>query len=145
MITVVEETPQDCMGQGLEIMLAHGKELVGKDFNLNIAQVMYAVTKGIARFYVARDESRRILGYAMFNVIQDFTIATKTVAECQAIYIYPEYRGRLSIKMIKTIELDFKRQGINAIRMAVPESVANMLGKPKMGYFKREVVMEKEL
>ena len=148
MITVVEEPGELCVGTLCQLFHEHGKEVVGPGFNLNMCTFVDAVRFKTIRFFVARNEQAEAVGYACFNIYKDTMRAQDTIADCQAIYVKPEHRGIVSIKLIKLAEQVLKADGIRRIYMHVPAAtpkVAEMFMKPKMGYKLLEVTMEKEL
>lgn len=148
MITVVEEPAEISWGTLCHLFHAHGREVVGRTFNLNLVLFSDAIKCGNLRFFIARDEQAEAIGYACFNVYRDGMRAHEMVADCQAIYVMPKYRGRISVRLIKVAERALKADGIRRIYMHIPAktpSVANMLVKPKMGYSPLEFTLEKEL
>lgn len=148
MITVVEEPGELCVGTLCQLWHEHGKEVVGNGFNLNMVMFVDAVRNRTIRFFVARDENAEAVGYVCFNIYRDTMRAQDVVADCQAIYVKPEFRGVTSIKLIKMAERALRADGIRRIYMHIPTAtpkVAEMFMKPRMGYRLLEVTLEKEL
>ena len=148
MITVAEENAATCIGTLCHLYAEHGKEVIGKDFNLNLAMFVEASVSGRMRFIVARDSKGEAIGYACFSIYRDGMKADSISADCQAIYVKPEYRGKTSIRIIKVAENEFRKSGVSRIYMHIPSStpqVARMFTKPKMRYIHSEYMLEKEL
>lgn len=148
MITVLEERPEVCTGTLTYLFWRHGKEVIGKDYNLNFNMFTDAIKNGAMRFFVARDSEGEAVGYSCYALYYAPMVAHELTADCHAIYVLPEYRGRVSIKLIKTAELCLKKQGVKRIYMHTPYNrpdIANMLCKDKMGFSKTEYMLEKEL
>lgn len=148
MITVLEERPEVCTGTLTQLFWRHGKEVIGKDYNLNFAMFSDAIKSQAIRFFVARDEQGEAVGYSCYAVYNGPMRAHELTADCHAIYVLPEYRGRVSIKLIKTAELCLQKSGVKRIYMHAPidsPEIAEMLCKDKMGFSKSEYLLEKVL
>lgn len=146
MISVLEEPAVTAVGTLMNLFLLHGKEVVGTSFNLNLVTFTEAIKAGLTRFFVARKPDGEAVGYAYVNVYRDAMEADKISADCQAIYVLPEYRGRVTIKLIKTMELVLQSSKVNKIYMHIPYSnkrAADMFAK--LGYRYTEYTLDKEL
>ena len=144
MISVMEEPAVLCTGELCQLYADHGKEVIGKDFNLNFMMLADTIKAGLARFFIARTEDGTPVGYAYFNIYRDVMRAASIVADCQAIYVKPEYRGRTAINLVKTAEICLKSTGINKVYMRVPQEFqVKLFGK--LGYKCTEYILEKEL
>lgn len=148
MITVLEERPEVCVGTLTYLFWRHGKEVIGDKYNLNLIMFADAIKSGVMHFFVARDEKGEAVGYSCYSVYPGPMRTQELTADCHAIYVLPEYRGRVSIKLIKTAEMCLKGIGVNRIYMHAPiahPEIADMLCKSKMGFSKSEYLLEKEL
>lgn len=148
MITVVEEQPEICVGTLTYLFWRHGKEVIGDKYNLNLNMFAEAIKKGVMRFFVARNDKGEAVGYSCYSVYMGPMRAQELTADCHAIYVLPEYRGRVSIKLIKTAEICLKAIGVKRIYMHAPierPDIAGMLCKDKMGFSKSEYLLEKEI
>lgn len=144
MISIMEEPAISCTGELCQLYYEHGKEVIGDKFNLNFITIADAIKSGLTRFFIARTDDGTPIGYAYYNIYRDLMRASDIVADCQAIYVKPEYRGRTAIKLIKTAELCLKSTGIKRIYMRVPKIEQTTMLK-KLGYSTTEFVVEKEL
>lgn len=146
MITVLQEQPEVCVGTLTYLFYRHGKEVIGEDYNLNLMLFTDAIRNRALRFFVARDEKGEAVGYSCYALYTGPMRAHELTADCHAIYVLPEYRGRVSIKLIKTAELWLKKEGVKRVYMHAPiehPEIADMLCKEKMGFYKSEYLMEK--
>lgn len=147
-MTIKEEPASKCVGELFGLFHAHGKVVVGKDFNLNAILFTDSIKSGMARFFVARLDDGTPVGYAYANVYRSPMESNKTMADVQAIYVQPEYRGRTSVKLIAAMEDGLKKVGVSYIVTHVPAydmKQMRMFLKSKIGYYAYEYALRKEL
>lgn len=66
-------------------------------------------------------------------------------ADCQAIYVKPEYRGRVSIRLITEAEKHLKAFGVGKIYMRLPNASKAVNLFPRLKYTSLEQVYFKEI
>lgn len=70
---------------------------------------------GILRIFTIRDSSYKLIGYGIYFVAQNLHYATAVLAQCDMIYVVPEYRGGMGEKFISWIDESLKSEGVNAV------------------------------
>lgn len=145
MINIYYEDPLMTGGTLLDLMHAHGKEVVGPKFNLNIGVLARLAETGKLKLFVARDSDMQAVGYALFTLYADFMNAQVYTADCQAIYVKPEYRGRVSIRLITEAEKHLKAFGVGKIYMHLPNASKAVNLFPRLKYTSLEQVYFKEI
>lgn len=143
-----EENPQTCVGTLCELFYLHGQEVIGPSLNIDLIAMASAIRLGLTRFFVAREDSGAAVGYIYTTIYASPMECTKKIADIQAIYVKPAFRGRTSVNLIKCMEEKLKADGISAILMRTPGAnikQAKMFMKDKMGYDIFEYTLKKEL
>jgi len=132
-ITYTKEDAIVAGGEMLHIFYAHGQEVIGDEYNFAWPTFYTVAMSGRARMFVVRKNGKPI-GYAFFVVDVNPFNAKDIVANCMAIYVMPEFRGRISTKLITFFEMQLFAEGITSIRTNSPtNSRLNRIWE-KLGY-----------
>lgn len=144
MITIKQEPASICVGTLCELFYLDGREVFGKDFNLNLITFAEAVSQGLMRFFVARKDGEPI-GYCCFSIFCDAMHAHIVAAQCNALYVKPEYRGKTSIRLLKYAEAELKaNENIQRFYISAPDSKTRELFE-KLGYNFFEYHLKKDV
>lgn len=133
MITIKQEPASICIGTLCELFHLDGQEVFGKDFNLNLVTFVDAINKGLMRIFVARKDGEPI-GYCCFSIFCDIMHAHIVAAQCNALYVRPEYRGKTSIRLLKYAEAELRaKENIRRFYISAPDKKLCDLFE-KLGY-----------
>lgn len=133
-------------GRILHLVSAHAKEMYGDDSNLDLNHFFTIANAGLARVYVARDETG-IVGYTMFLLHRDLFKAHVKQAECVAVYVEPRYRGTFMAKRLFQFAEKMLTEKDGAMRLISTTSKDPRLQAfyERLGYCVSNVQVTKEL
>lgn len=70
---------------------------------------------GVLRVFCVRDAAYKLVGYGLFFVTMNPHYASVKMAQCDMIYIKPEYRGGMGEKFIEWMDQSLKDEGVKAV------------------------------
>ena len=145
MIFKQEQAPQ-AWGRMLDLLFAHGREVVGPSFNLDISRFTNLANAGLIKLFVmCPDDSDSIVGYTQFVLGADPLRCTDVIADCTAIYVRPEFRGHNSAKLIRYSEVMLASYGVKRIHVHGYEGSPLAKMYSRLGYSSLEVTLKKDL
>lgn len=131
------------IGRAIHLIDAHCAEVTGgKPYNPDIDYLLLGDRSGLFRTFIIEDGDT-LVGYAVFMITKDF-ITSKRSALNVAIYVDPQYRGRVAVRYIKFIEMMLVVDGVKMILFNVPPSSKAQRCLSHFGYSIREHVCSKE-
>lgn len=142
---IVAENPMSVPGRLCGLFHEHGREVYGKDTNVNLVMFGQHCLNGTSRVFVLYDDDDEPVGYSWWLIGNDMMFAHKLRADEMAIYVKPEYRGRWAIRLIKFAEKALMDGGVKRlVRCAKAGSKLERVFE-KLGYSKPEVLRFKEV
>jgi hypothetical protein len=70
---------------------------------------------GVLRIFCVRAACSKLIGYAIYFVRQNLHYASTKIAQCDMIYIEPEYRGGTGERFVEWIDGHLKAEGVHAV------------------------------
>lgn len=133
-------------GRIMHLVSAHAREMYGEDSNLDLNHFFTLANAGLARIFVARDDSK-IIGYTLFILHRDIFKAHVRQAECIALYVIPEYRGTFTAKRLLQFSEKMLAEKDGAMRIISTTSKDTRLQAfySRLGYSVSNVQVTKEL
>lgn len=144
MISINQEPASICIGTLCELFYLDGQEVFGPAFNLNMITFTDAIKQDMMRFFIIRDDGKPV-GYCCFSIFCDAMYAHKIVAQCNALYVKPEYRGTLPIRLLKFAEKELREKDhIMRFYISAPNIKTAKLFE-KLGYSFMEYHLKKDI
>ena len=131
------------------LLLEHWQEVAQfKDIPLapDIQKYNALDVAGVLKLYTVR-VSGALVGYAIFVVGQSLHYVTSKVAQCDVIFLKPEYRrGSLGVRRIAHTEGDLKAQGVDVLRhhAKIEHPVLGRLLDAR-GYIREDIIYARRL
>lgn len=145
MVVYKVENPVTIPGRLMPLFCQHGKEVIGDDYNLYLVMFSNGINAGNVRFFTASVDNE-IIGYCVYSVGNDLMRAHVRTADCNAIFVKPEYRGRVSIRLIKFSEQHLIAEGCKAIQVhSRPSAPALTSTYEKLGYKTSDILLRREV
>lgn len=138
----------DFMDEAVDMLAAHNAEVgVLPTTPLCFDMVTYRAAEiaGRLRVYAARDDVRKLCGYAVYSVAQHPHYGTLMALQ-ESLYLLPAYRGRhVGSLFLAWISTSLTTEGVGHVFQSVP--VANNFGPmlERLGFQPHEVVYHKIL
>lgn len=142
MYTILEEDTWDFFESERALIEEHGHLVLGPNFALHSSVLRKAYEAGLIRTFVLRVNAEA-KGYCVFITNTDVFQKKFFTADCQAMYVQKDYRGRPAIRLIKYAELSLKAAGVTCILMHSQAAQIHMY--EKLGYNIMETILRKEI
>lgn len=113
-----------CMDEVMALAAEHWVEVEweAERMPLRVNQGVYlkADEVGILRTIVARDDAGSVCGYTMWFILENPKSVGTIIAQCEALYVDPEYRGHmLGPRLMSAAEAILKPLGVKAMGICV--------------------------
>jgi GNAT superfamily N-acetyltransferase len=148
-MTFKEEKLSDAIEEMKPLFEIHRQEITFyKDILLNPDYEAYAKIEkaGLTRVYTARDDSNKLIGYAVFFVKGNLHYKQSLVATEDIIYVAQEYRrGTIGTRLIKFCDDELRKLGVQVVSHHVKFDHDWSKILLRMGYDRQEMNLTKRL
>jgi len=135
-----------CIDEGQRLLQAHYKEIAWRQDKIPLAIDREAYLRmdmeGKLMIFTARD-SGRLVGYAAWFVNKHPHYKTTQYAVNDVIYVDPESRGGLGIRLIKFSEKSLRETGVSVVVLHIKKILDWSLMAERLGYELTDLVHQK--